>query len=41
MRNYPSNSPEAAARIVVLALMADGTVDRSETQLLESGPRTI
>ena len=35
MRNYPSNSPEAAARIVVLALMADGTVDRSETQLLE------
>lgn len=35
MRNYPNNSPEAAARIVALALMADGTVDRSETQLLE------
>ena len=35
MRHYPNNSPEAAARIVVLALIADGTVDRSETQLLE------
>ena len=35
MRNYPSNSPKAAARIVALALMADGTVDQSETRLLE------
>ena len=35
MRNYSNDSPEAAARIVVLALMADGTVDRSESQLLE------
>lgn len=35
MRNYHPNSPEAAARIVALALMADGTVDKSETQLLE------
>ena len=35
MRNYLNDSPEAAARIVALALMADGTVDRSETQLLE------
>ncbi len=35
MRNYPTNSPEAAARIVALALMSDGTVDRSEILLLE------
>lgn len=35
MRTYLSNSPEAAARIVALALMADGTVDQSETRLLE------
>jgi uncharacterized tellurite resistance protein B-like protein len=35
LRKYSTNSPEAAARIVALALMADGIVDRSETQLLE------
>ncbi|MDP3539621.1 MAG: TerB family tellurite resistance protein [Azonexus sp.] len=35
MRKYSNDSPEAAARIVALALMADGKVDRSETQLLE------
>lgn len=35
MRNYPKNSPEAAARMVVLALMADGIVDGSEVRLLE------
>lgn len=35
MRNYPINSPEAAARIVALALMADGSIDRSEILLLE------
>lgn len=35
MRKYPIDSPEAAARIVALALMADGVIDRSETLLLE------
>jgi uncharacterized tellurite resistance protein B-like protein len=35
VRNYSKDSPEAAARIVALALMADGTIDRSESQLLE------
>ena len=35
MRKYLNDSPEAAARIVALALMADGNVDRRETQLLE------
>jgi uncharacterized tellurite resistance protein B-like protein len=35
MRSYPRNSPEAAARIVVLALLADGHVGFEETALLE------
>lgn len=35
MRNYASDSPQAMARIVALALMADGSVDRSELKLLE------
>jgi uncharacterized tellurite resistance protein B-like protein len=35
VRNYPIDSPEAAARLVALALMADGNVDRSELLLLE------
>ena len=35
MRKYANDSPEAVARVVSLALMADGIVDRSETQLLE------
>jgi len=35
VRNYPTNSPEAAARMVALALMADGCIDRSEILLLE------
>lgn len=35
MRKYTHNSPEAGARVVALALMADGSVDRSETLLLE------
>lgn len=35
MRKYSNDSPKAAARIVALALMADGKVDRSETQLLK------
>ncbi|MBL8429124.1 MAG: TerB family tellurite resistance protein [Dechloromonas sp.] len=35
MRRYTNNSPEAGARIVALALMADGAVDRNEVLLLE------
>lgn len=35
MRKYTNNSPEAGARIVALALMADGAIDRSEVLLLE------
>ncbi len=35
MRNYATDSPQAMARVVVLALMADGTVDRSELNLLK------
>jgi uncharacterized tellurite resistance protein B-like protein len=35
VRKYAKNSPEAGARIVALALIADGTIDRSELQLLE------
>jgi uncharacterized tellurite resistance protein B-like protein len=35
MRSYPRNSPEAAARIVVLALLADGHLGAKETALLE------
>ncbi|HSG23716.1 MAG TPA: hypothetical protein VLA64_12250 [Azonexus sp.] len=35
MRNYPIDSPEAAARMVAIALMADGTIDLSERSLLE------
>lgn len=35
MRNYPTNSPEAAARIVGLLLISDGHVSRSETDALQ------
>lgn len=35
MRTYPRNSPEAAARIVALALIADGHVSRSEIEALQ------
>lgn len=35
MRNYPRNSPEAAARIVALVLIADGNVCRSEVETLQ------
>ena len=35
MRSYPRNSPEAAARIVALVLIADGHVCRSELDALE------
>lgn len=35
MRNYPHNSPEAAARIVALVLISDGNVCRSEIDTLQ------
>ncbi|WP_133649060.1 TerB family tellurite resistance protein [Paraburkholderia flava] len=35
MRTYPRNSPQAAARIVALVLIADGHVDRYEDAVLE------
>ena len=34
MQNYPRNSPQAAARLVALALIADGNVCRSEIDAL-------
>lgn len=34
MRSYPDDSAEAAARIVCLALLADGGLDRAETESL-------
>lgn len=38
MRNYPHNSPQAAARLVALVMIADGHVCRSELAALqESG----
>jgi tellurite resistance protein len=36
MRTYPRNSPQAAARIVALALTSDGHVCSSEEHALES-----
>jgi tellurite resistance protein len=36
MRTYPRNSPQAAARIVALALTSDGHVCSSEENALES-----
>ena len=36
MRPYPCNSPEAAARIVCLAMLADGDLTRPEIEVLES-----
>jgi uncharacterized membrane protein YebE (DUF533 family) len=35
MRSYPTNSPQAAARIVALTLIADGHVDNVELDVLE------
>lgn len=35
MRIYPNNSPQAAARIVALAMLADGDVCRAELDILE------
>ena len=43
MRSYAPNSPEAAARIVALVLIADGHVCRSEFDVLNQldGPRLL
>jgi uncharacterized tellurite resistance protein B-like protein len=35
MRHYPSDSPQAMARLLVLALLADGLIDTSELDLLD------
>ena len=35
MRTYPQNSPHAAARVVALALLADGQLHRVELDMLE------
>jgi uncharacterized tellurite resistance protein B-like protein len=35
MRTYPTNSPQAAARIVALTLVADGHVSSTELAVLE------
>ena len=38
MRTYPSNSPQAAARIVALAMLADGQVCNAKLEaLIEQG----
>lgn len=35
MRSYPANSPQAAARIVALTVVADGDIGDAETQWLD------
>lgn len=35
MRHYPKNSPQAAARIVALAMLADGHVSPQELEVVE------
>ncbi|MDD2880509.1 MAG: TerB family tellurite resistance protein [Rhodoferax sp.] len=35
MRKYPKNSPQAAARIIALTLVADGDVGQAELALLD------
>lgn len=35
MRQYPKNSPQAAARIVALTLISDGQLKRAEMAILE------
>lgn len=35
MRHYSPNSPEAQARLVVAALLADGSLDKSEIESME------
>lgn len=37
MRSYPIDSPEAAARIVALALLADGHFSRAEVEAMDRG----
>lgn len=34
LRNYPPNGPQASARILAMALLADGTIDFSELSAL-------
>lgn len=34
MRSYPRNSPQAAARLVALAMIADGHVSRAEIDVI-------
>ncbi len=36
MRSYPQNSPEAAARIIALTLVADRDIDKAELALLDA-----
>ena len=35
MRHYPSDSPQATARVLALALMADGAIDATELSILQ------
>lgn len=35
MRTYPNNSPQSAARIVILAMLADGHLSQAELDVLE------
>jgi uncharacterized tellurite resistance protein B-like protein len=35
MRTYPHNSPQAAARIVALAMLADGNLSKTEFDAIE------
>ena len=35
MRKYPRNSPQAAARIIALTIIADGDVDKAEVAVLD------
>lgn len=37
MRKYPIDSPQARARIIAAALLADGGLDKSEIDLLDFG----
>lgn len=36
MRTYPQNSPQSAARIIILAMLADGHLSQSELDILEA-----
>jgi len=38
MRSYPQNSPEAAARIVAMMMLADGHACHSETSAMDNLP---